>query len=90
MHKNTNLAGQPVIYQLLSFVSREIVDTCVSNHQSGPYYKTITTWKQLVFMIYGAVTKCFSLNSLYKNLIFPRRPPYLFGYWQTFSSQHTQ
>lgn len=70
MPKNTNLAGQPVICQLLSFVPREIVDSCVSEHQSDRYYKTMTTWKQLVFMMYGVVTKCHSLNSLCKNLLF--------------------
>jgi len=70
MAKNTNLAGQPVICQLLSFVPRQIVDFCVSEHQSDRYYKTMTTWKQLVFMMYGVVTKCYSLNSLCKNLLF--------------------
>ena len=70
MGKNTNLAGQPVICQLLSFLPRQIVDFCVSQHQSDRYYKTMTTWKQLVFMLYGVVTKCHSLNSLCKNLLF--------------------
>ena len=70
MSKNTNLAGQPVICQLLSFLPRQIVDSCVSEHQSDRYYKTMTTWKQLVFMLYGVVTKCHSLNSLCKNLLF--------------------
>ncbi|SMD46301.1 FOG: Transposase and inactivated derivatives [Aquiflexum balticum DSM 16537] len=70
MAKNTNLAGQPVICQLLSFLPRQIVDFCVSEHLSDRYYKTMTTWKQLVFMLYGVVTKCHSLNSLCKNLLF--------------------
>jgi hypothetical protein len=70
MHKNTNLAGQPVICQLLSFVPREIIDHCVEEHQSDRYYKTMTTWKQLVFLLYGVVTKSYSLNSLCKNLLF--------------------
>ena len=42
----------------------------MSEHQSDRYYKTMTTWKQLVFMMYGVVTKCYSLNSLCKNLLF--------------------
>jgi hypothetical protein len=70
MAKNTNLTGQPVICQLLSFIPRQIVGDCVSDHQSDRYYKTMTTWKQLVFMGYGVVTKCYSLNSLCKNLLF--------------------
>ncbi len=70
MSKNTNLAGQPVICQLLSFLPRQIVDSSVTEHRSDRYYKTMTTWKQLVFMLYGVVTKCHSLNSLCKNLLF--------------------
>ena len=70
MPKNTNLIGQPVICQLLSFLPRQIVDTSVSEQKSDRYYKTMTTWKQLVFMRYGVVTKCYSLNSLCKNLLF--------------------
>lgn len=70
MSKTTNLAGQPVICQLLSFLPREIVNSCVNEHESDRYYKTMTTWKQLVFMLYGVVTKCHSLNTLCKNLLF--------------------
>ncbi len=70
MPKNTNLAGQPVICQLLSFLPREIVDSCVDEFHSDRYYKTMTTWKQLVFLLYGIVTKSHSLNTLCKNLLF--------------------
>lgn len=70
MAKNTNLAGQPVLCQLLSFLPREIVDNCVGEHKSDRYYKTLTTYKQLVFMLYGVVTKSYSLNTLCKNLLF--------------------
>jgi len=70
MAKNTNLAGQPVICQLLSFLPREIVSQCVEEHQSDRYYKTMTTFKQLTFMLYGVVTKSHSLNTLCKNLLF--------------------
>jgi len=70
MAKNTNLAGQPVLCQLLSFLPREIVDECVRDHNSDHYYKTMTTYNQLVFLLYGVVTKAYSLNSLCKNLLF--------------------
>ena len=70
MAKNTNLSGQPVICQILSFLPREIVDGCVREHESDRYYKTMSTWKQLVFMLYGVVTKSHSLNTLCKNLLF--------------------
>ena len=67
MGKNTNLAGQPVLCQLLSFL---IVDACVQQHDSDRYYKTMTTYKQMVFTLYGVVTKSHSLNTLCKNLLF--------------------
>lgn len=70
MGKNTNLAGQPVLCQLLSFLPREIVDACVEKHDSDRYYKTMTTHKQLVFILYGVITKSHSLNTLCKNLLF--------------------
>lgn len=70
MGKNTNLAGQPVLCQLLSFLPRQIVDVCVKEHDSDRYYKTMTTYKQLVFILYGVVTKSHSLNTLCKNLLF--------------------
>ena len=70
MGKNTNLAGQPVICQLLSYLPREIVDRCTAEHQSDRYYKTMTTYRQLVFILYGVVTKSPSLNILCKNLLF--------------------
>ncbi|WP_394801528.1 DUF4372 domain-containing protein [Belliella filtrata] len=70
MSKNTNLAGQPVICQLLSFLPRQIVDFCVSEHQGDRYYNTKTTWKQLVFMLYGVVTKCQSITVYVKIFFF--------------------
>jgi len=70
MGKNKNLAGQPVLCQLLSFLPRQIVDTCAEKYNSDRYYKTMTTYKQLVFILYGVVTKFHSLNTLRKNLLF--------------------
>lgn len=68
--QTTKLSGHPIISQLLSFVPREIVDRASETFQSDRYYKTMDTWKQLVFMIYGVVSKAQSLNSLCKCLLF--------------------
>lgn len=70
MSKNTKLSGQPVICQLLSFIPSHIIDKAVETHQSDRYYKTMSTKKQLVFLLYGVLTRCQSLNSLCKNLLF--------------------
>jgi len=69
MAKNTHLSGQPIICQLLSFLPKTLVDESVTLHQSDRYYKTMTTYKQLVFMFYGVVMRCKSLNNLCKNLL---------------------
>ncbi|MCP4487494.1 MAG: DUF4372 domain-containing protein, partial [Gammaproteobacteria bacterium] len=39
MAKTTNLSGQPIICQLLSFIPRQLVEHCVDEHQSDRYYK---------------------------------------------------
>lgn len=69
MAKNSYLSGQPILCQLLSFIPRDLVDQSVDQHQSDRYYKTMTTFKQLVFLFYGVVTRCKSLNNLCKNLL---------------------
>lgn len=69
MSKNTYLSGQPILCQLLSFIPRQLVGESVSAHQSDRYYKTMTTYKQLVFLFYGVVMRCKSLNNLCKNLL---------------------
>jgi hypothetical protein len=58
MAKNTNLSGQPIICQLLSFIPKQLVEDCVEEHQSDRYYKTMTTYRQLVFMLYGVISRC--------------------------------
>ncbi len=68
--QHTKLSGQPIICQLLSFIPRELVDQAAETFKSDRYYKTMSTWKQLVFMLYGVISKTNSLNSLCKCLLF--------------------
>ena len=69
MAKNSYLSGHPILCQLLSYIPRDLVAESVSAHQSDRYYKTMTTFKQLVFVFYGVVMRCKSLNRLCKNLL---------------------
>lgn len=66
----TKLSGQPIICQLLSFLPKELVAESVAKFDSDRYYKTMSTYKQLVFMLYGIVSKSGSLTSLCKCLLF--------------------
>ena len=52
------------------FHAREVVDLAAQAFKADHYYKTMGTWKQLVFMLYGVVSKAQSLNSLCKCLLF--------------------
>jgi hypothetical protein len=70
MGKNNKLSGQPIICQLFSFIPDQLIKESVDQFKSGLYYKTMLTKNQLAFMLYGVITRCHSLNSLCKNLLF--------------------
>lgn len=46
------------------------MSSSVDETGADAYYKTLTTLKQLVCLLYGVITKCNSLNQLSKNLQF--------------------
>lgn len=68
--QNTKLSGQPIICQLLSLIPKELVDQCVAECESDKYYKTLKTYKQFVFMLYGVISKANSLTTLCKCTLF--------------------
>ena len=70
MSKDIKLSGQPVICQLLSFIPHHIIQEAVSQTGADYYYKKMTTYNQLVFILYGVVSKIKSLNNLCKCLGF--------------------
>ncbi|TAF71979.1 MAG: IS4 family transposase [Bacteroidetes bacterium] len=68
--QSTKLAGQPIICQLLSLIPNQIISKIVAECESDKYYKTLKTYKQLVFMLYGVINKSESLTNLCKCSIF--------------------
>ena len=70
MSKDINLAGQPVICQLLSFIPMELVNQAVGQHSSDKGYTEMITFRHLVFILYGVIARCHSLNHLCKSLLF--------------------
>lgn len=68
--QGNKLAGQPIICQLISFIPKEIVSESVKKYESDKYYKTLSTYKQLVFMLYGIISHANTLTSLCKCLLF--------------------
>ena len=70
MSKDTKLAGQPVICQLMSFIPRHLVDQAVEHHESDKGYTEMFTFRHLTFILYGVVSRCHSLSNLRKSLRF--------------------
>lgn len=70
MRKDTNLTGQPIICQLMSFIPSHLIDKVVARHGSDHYYKTMTTFRQLTYLLYGIISRSHSLSTLCKSLIF--------------------
>lgn len=59
-----------MLCQIVNLIPKEIFPAAVASHNSDYYFKTMPTFKQFVFMLYGVITKVDSLNSLCKNLLF--------------------
>jgi hypothetical protein len=69
MSKSIKLSGQPILCQLFSFIPAPILADAVKAHRSDHYYKTMSTKKQLAFILYGVITRSHSLQSLCKSLL---------------------
>lgn len=56
--------------QIAKLAPQSIFTSSVEETRADAYYKTLTTYKQFVCLLYGVVTKCNSFNVLCKNLQF--------------------
>lgn len=56
-----HLVGQPIFKQLINFLPRDKFDLLVRQHDSDRYYKTFTSWEQLVTMLFGILNRCDSM-----------------------------
>jgi len=54
----------------MSFIPKELVNQAVEAHSSDSRYREMTTYRHLVFMLYGVISRCHSLNNLRKSLLF--------------------
>lgn len=68
--QSTKLSGQPILCQILSLIPKDLVQQLVAKFGADKYYKTMDTYKQLAFMLYGIVSKSRSLTTLCKCLLF--------------------
>jgi hypothetical protein len=56
--KDNHLVGQPVFKQLINFIPKNKFDLLVQKHGSDRYYKSFSSWTQLVSMLFGVLSRC--------------------------------
>lgn len=59
-----NLVGQPIFKQLVNFLPQNKFDLLVSKHKSDRYYKTFSSWDQLITMLFGIFSRCDSMGEV--------------------------
>jgi len=66
MGKDTdkNLVGQPIFKQIIDFLPKEKFDTLVKKLGTDKYYKTFSSWKQLITMLFGVFNRCDSMTEV--------------------------
>ena len=58
------LIGQPIFKQLLNLIPRDVVNKVVFKHQSDRYYKTFSTWDELITLLFGIFERCDSAREV--------------------------
>jgi hypothetical protein len=56
-----NLVGQPIFKQIIDYIPKEKVELLVNKYDSDRYYKTFSSWKQVVTMLFGILSRCDSM-----------------------------
>jgi len=69
MNKSKNFSGQPIIKQVLGFISRGIINRTAEKHNSDRYTKKFTTYEHLVTMIFTVISGCSSLREITSNYV---------------------
>ncbi len=70
MGKNTekNLVGQPIFKQIIDLIPKEKFELLVNKHNSDKYYKTFSSWKQMVTMLFGIFSRCDSMGEVCEGM----------------------
>src|SRR5215469_10574078 len=59
-----HLVGQPVFKQIVQMLPRDKFDLLVRKHESDKYYKTFSSWDELVTMLFGIFSRCDSMGEV--------------------------
>ena len=58
------LVGQPIFKQILNLIPREVINRVVLQQKSDRYYKSFSTWDQLVTLLFGVFERCDSAREV--------------------------
>lgn len=64
MNKSKNFSGQPIIKQVLNFISSNDIYRTAKKHNSDRYTKKFTTYEHLVTIIFTVISGCSSLREV--------------------------
>lgn len=69
MSKNKKFVGQPILSQILSCISTDIIKQSSKKHNSNRYYKKIPLRVHLVSLLYGVFSYCNGLRELCEGML---------------------
>ena len=62
--RDKNLVGQPIFNQVFQMLPRDVIDGIVLKEQSDRYYKSFSTWDELITLLFGIFTRCDSAREV--------------------------
>jgi hypothetical protein len=69
MDKSKKFVGQPILSQILSCISTDIIKQSSNQHKSNRYYKHIPVRVHLVSLLYGVFSYCNGLRELCEGML---------------------
>jgi hypothetical protein len=59
-----NLVGQPIFNQIFKIIPKEVINRIVLEQKSDRYYKSFSTWDELITLLFGIFTRCDSAREV--------------------------
>lgn len=69
MNKDKKFVGQPILSQILSCISSDIIRQSSKQHKSNRYYKRIPVRVHLISLLYGVFSYCNGLRELCEGML---------------------
>jgi hypothetical protein len=63
-----HLVGQPIFKQIINLLPRDRFDVLVKKTKGDKYYKSFSSWDQLVTMLFGIFSRCDSMGEVCDNM----------------------